>query len=102
MIHPEDNFILCQPVKGSDRTRGGIFLPGSASERFLNKGIIISIGPECDKGMIPGDTIIFAPHAEYLIEDEKTGTKYVLVRQNEVIATELDDSKAPDGSVTSL
>lgn len=63
--------ILVKPPKAAEKTKGGIFLPGSAKdadEVLMNKGQVIAIGPDAFKGK-PFLTFYYDAQENYVAED---------------------------------
>jgi len=63
--------ILVKPPKAAEKTKGGIFLPGSAKdadEVLMNKGQVIAIGPDAFKGK-PFLTFYYDARENYVAED---------------------------------
>ena len=68
-IKPLGDHILIEPVKEDEKTKGGIFLPDTASKEKSEEGKVIATGPGkmTDDGKIipmsvkPGDKVLFIP-----------------------------------------
>ncbi len=86
-IKPLSDHILIEPIKEEEKTKGGIFLPETASKERSEQGKVIAVGPgrtTPEGKMIPmtirtGDKVIFTKYGpneikidnkEYLIASE--------------------------------
>lgn len=91
-LTPLHDYILVEPVKQEERTKGGIVIPETAREERAIKGRVIAIGPgkKTEKGdVIPpsvkeGQTIIFKKYApdEVKIDDQE----YYFIRDDDILA----------------
>ncbi len=86
-IKPLADRILVKPLAAEEKTIGGIIIPDSAKEKPA-KGEIIAVGAGTkDEEMIlkVGDIILYGKYAGTEIEHE--GEKFLIMRQNDVLAT---------------
>ena len=86
-IKPLADRILVKPLAAEEKTIGGIIIPDSAKEKPA-KGEIIAVGTGTkDEEMIlkVGDIILYGKYAGTEIEHE--GEKFLIMRQNDVLAT---------------
>ena len=91
-IKPMNDYLLIEPIKEDEVTKGGIVIPETAREERAIKGKVIAIGPGKlnEKGeRIPltieeGQTVIFKKYApdEIKIDDKE----YYFVREDDVLA----------------
>lgn len=87
-IKPLGNNIVVKPLGVSDRTQGGLFLPGTTADRN-QFGIILQVGPGkfTPKGKIPmelkiGDRVFFDQHSG---QELTIGTnRYIMLTEDEV------------------
>ncbi|ETK00917.1 molecular chaperone GroES [Tannerella sp. oral taxon BU063 isolate Cell 6/7/9] len=78
--------MLVKPAEAEEKTASGIIIPDSAKEKPL-KGEIIAAGKGTkDEEMVlkPGDHVLYGKYAGTEIELE--GTKYLIMRQSDVLA----------------
>ncbi|GIW66439.1 MAG: 10 kDa chaperonin [Candidatus Parcubacteria bacterium] len=91
-IKPLNDYVLVEPLKQEEVTKGGIIIPETAREERAIKGKIIAIGPGKlnDKGeRIPmgvkeGQIILFKKYApdEIKIDDKE----YYFIREDDIMA----------------
>lgn len=87
-----NDYLLIEPIKEDEVTKGGIVIPETAREERPVKGKVIAVGPGKlnDKGeRIPlnikeGQTVIFKKYApdEIKIDDKE----YYFVREDDILA----------------
>ena len=85
-IRPLADRVLIEPTAAEETTMGGIIIPDSAKEKPL-KGKVLAVGNGTkDEEMIlkVGDTVLYGKYAGTEIELE--GTKYLMMRQSDVLA----------------
>jgi chaperonin GroES len=91
-IKPLSDHILIEPIKEEEKTKGGIFLPDTASKEKSETGKIIAIGDgkKTDEGKIiplsvkPGDKVIFS---KYGPSEIKIGDKeYLIATESDILA----------------
>ena len=85
-IKPLADRVLVKPAAAEERTVSGIIIPDSAKEKPL-KGEVIAVGNGTkDEEMVlkAGDTVLYGKYAGTEIELE--GEKYIIMRQNDVLA----------------
>ena len=86
-IKPLADRILVKPLAAEEKTIGGIIIPDSAKEKPA-KGKIIAVGTGTkDEKMIlkVGDIILY--DKDDVIEIEHKGEKFLIMRQNDALAT---------------
>lgn len=91
-IKPLSDHILIEPIKGEEKTSGGIFLPETAEKEKSEQGKIIATGPgkKTDDGKIvplsvkPGDRVLFQKYgpSEIKIDDKE----YLIAREEDILA----------------
>ena len=91
-IKPLSDHILIEPIKGEEKTSGGIFLPETAEKEKSEQGKVIATGPgkKTDDGKIvplsvtPGDRVLFQKYgpSEIKIEDKE----YLIAREEDILA----------------
>ena len=85
-IRPLADRVLVIPAPAEERTIGGIIIPDTAKEKPL-KGEVVAVGNGTkDEEMIVkvGDTILYGKYAGTELELE--GTKYLIMRQSDILA----------------
>ena len=85
-LKPLADRVLIQPTPAEEKTLSGIISPDSAKEKPL-KGTVIAAGNGTkDEEMIlkEGDTVLYGKYAG--TEIELDGEKYLIMRQNDVLA----------------
>jgi chaperonin 10 Kd subunit len=85
-VKPLADRVLVKPAEAEEKTASGIIIPDSAKEKPL-KGEIIAAGKGTkDEEMVlkPGNHVLYGKYAGTEIELE--GTKYLIMRQSDVLA----------------
>jgi len=85
-IKPLADRVLIEPSAAEEVTVGGIIIPDSAKEKPL-RGKVLAVGNGTkDDPMIlkEGDDVLYGKYAGTEIEFE--GTKYIMMRQSDVLA----------------
>lgn len=85
-IKPLADRVLINPTAAEEVTMSGIIIPDSAKEKPL-RGTIVAVGTGTkDEEMVlkEGDKVLFGKYAGSEIELE--GTKYLIMRQSDVLA----------------
>ena len=85
-IKPLSDRVLILPAPAEEKTIGGIIIPDTAKEKPL-KGTVVAVGNGTkDEEMIlkEGDCVLYGKYSGTEIEFE--GTKYLIMRQNDVLA----------------
>ena len=85
-IKPLADRVLIEPTAAETRTSGGIIIPDTAKEKPL-QGTIVAVGNGTkDEEMIlkPGDKVLYGKYAGTELDHE--GTKYLIMRQSNVVA----------------
>lgn len=85
-IKPLADRVLIEPTAAEEVTMSGIIIPDSAKEKPL-KGKVIAIGNGTkDEPMVlkEGDMVLYGKYSGSEIEFE--GTKYLMMRQSDVLA----------------
>lgn len=85
-IKPLGDRVLIEPTAAEEVTLGGIIIPDSAKEKPL-KGKVLAVGQGTkDEEMIlkEGDIVLYGKYAGTELELE--GTKYLMMRQADVLA----------------
>ncbi len=89
-IKPLADRVLILPSPAEEVTVAGIIIPDSAKEKPLKGRVIAAGNGTKDEEMVlkEGDTVIFGKYAGTEIEFE--GEKYLIMRQNDVLAVVAD------------
>lgn len=85
-IKPLADRVLIEPTAAEEVTMGGIIIPDSAKEKPL-RGKVLAVGNGTkDEPMVlkEGDEVLYGKYAGTEIEFE--GVKYIMMRQNDVLA----------------
>ncbi|MDE5674834.1 MAG: co-chaperone GroES [Muribaculaceae bacterium] len=85
-IRPLADRVLIEPTAAEEVTLGGIIIPDSAKEKPL-RGKVLAVGNGTkDEEMIlkVGDEVLYGKYAGTEIEYE--GTKFIMMRQSDVLA----------------
>ena len=89
-IKPLTDRVLIQAEKAEETTKSGIILAGSAKEK-PQEAEVVAIGPGAvvDGKTVPmevkvGDKVIYSKYAGTDVELE--GEKYIIVKQNDILA----------------
>ncbi len=85
-IKPLADRVLVIPAPAEEKTIGGIIIPDTAKEKPL-KGEVVAVGNGTkDEEMLVkvGDTILYGKYAGTELEFE--GTKYLIMRQSDILA----------------
>jgi chaperonin GroES len=91
-VKPMNDYLLIEPIKEDEVTKGGIVIPETAREERAVKGKVIAVGPGKlnDKGerisltIKEGQTVIFKKYApdEIKIDDKE----YYFVKEDDILA----------------
>lgn len=91
-IKPFNDYVLVEPIKQEEITKGGIIIPETAREERAVKGKVIAVGPGKinEKGeRVPinikeGQVIIFKKYApdEVKVDDKE----YYFIREDDIMA----------------
>ena len=85
-IRPLADRVLIEPTAAEEVTMGGTIIPDSAKEKPL-KGKVLAVGngtKDEPMQLKAGDTVLYGKYAGTEIEFE--GIKYLMMRQNDVLA----------------
>ena len=85
-IKPLADRVLVVPAPAEEKTIGGIIIPDTAKEKPL-KGEVVAVGNGTkDEEMIVkvGDTVLYGKYAGTELELE--GSKYLIMRQSDILA----------------
>lgn len=85
-IRPLADRVLIEPSAAEEVTMGGIIIPDSAKEKPL-KGKVLAVGngtKDEPMQLKAGDNVLYGKYAGTEIEYE--GVKYLMMRQNDVLA----------------
>ncbi|MFH1780576.1 MAG: co-chaperone GroES [Candidatus Nealsonbacteria bacterium] len=91
-IKPISDHVLIEPIKGEEKSKGGILLPETAEKERPEQGTIIAAGPgkkdETGK-IIPmevkaGDKVLFTKYGpnEIKVEDKE----YLIAKEEDILA----------------
>lgn len=85
-IKPLADRVLIKPAAAEEKTVNGIIIPDSAKEKPLKGEVIAAGNGTKDEEMVlkKGDTVLYGKYAGTEIELE--GEKYLIMRQNDVLA----------------
>ena len=91
-IKPLSDHILIEPVKEEEKSKGGIFLPDTASKEKSEEGKVIATGPgkmTNDGKMLPmsvkpGDKVLFTKYGPNEIKVD--GKEYLIASESDILA----------------
>ena len=85
-VKPLADRVLVKPAEAEAKTASGIIIPDSAKEKPPKSEIIAAGKGTKDEEMVlkPGDHVLYGKYAGTEIELE--GTKYLIMRQSDVLA----------------
>lgn len=85
-IRPLADRVLVLPAKAEEKTIGGIIIPDTAKEKPLNGEIVATGNGTKDEEMVlkAGDQVLYGKYSGTELEHE--GTKYLIMRQSDVLA----------------
>ncbi|MBI3631673.1 MAG: co-chaperone GroES [Candidatus Staskawiczbacteria bacterium] len=91
-IKPLSDHVLIEPIKGEEKTSGGIFLPETAEKEKSEQGKVIATGPgkKTDDGKIvplsvkPGDKVLFQKYGPNEIKVK--GKEYLIAKEEDILA----------------
>ena len=91
-LKPLANRVVVKPIKQEEKTKGGIYLPDTASKERPQEGEVIAVGPgklldNGERGSMEvkeNDRIIFSKYAgtEVKIDDEE----YLILSDSDILA----------------
>ena len=91
-IIPISDHVLIEPIKGEEKSKGGILLPQTAEKERPEQGKIIAAGPgkKDETGKIiplevkPGDKVLFTKYGpnEIKVEDKE----YLIAKEEDILA----------------
>ena len=92
IIKPLSDHILIEPIKEEVKSKGGIFLPDTASKEKSEEGKVIAVGPgkKTEDGKImmmsvkPGDRVLFAKYGPNEIKVD--GKEYLIATESDILA----------------
>jgi len=82
-IKPLGERVVVKPEKEEKKTKGGIYLPDTASKEKPQKGEVIAVGPDF-KGVKKGDKVIFAKYGGTEIKMDEED--YLILSTDDVLA----------------
>lgn len=90
-LSPLDDRIIVEQHEAEERTAGGIVLPDNAKEK-PTRGTVVAVGPgklmdtgnRGKMGVRVGDEVFYGKYSG--TEVELSGTKYTVLRENDVLA----------------
>ena len=85
-INPLADRVLILPAPAEEKTIGGIIIPDTAKEKPLKGEVIAAGNGTKDEEMVlkAGDHVLYGKYAG--TEIELDGTKYLIMRQSDVLA----------------
>ncbi len=85
-IRPLADRVLVEPTAAEETTMSGIIIPDAAKEKPLRGKVLATGNGTKDEEMLlkEGDVVLFGKYAGTEIEYE--GSKYLIMRQNDVLA----------------
>ncbi len=85
-IKPLADRVLVLPAPAEEKTIGGIIIPDTAKEKPLQGKVVATGNGTKDEEMVvkEGDTVLYGKYAGTEVEFD--GTKYLIMRQSDVLA----------------
>lgn len=85
-IKPLADRVLIEPAAAEEKTIGGIIIPDTAKEKPLQGKVVATGNGTKDEEMVvkEGDTVLYGKYAG--TELEYDGKKYLVMRQNDILA----------------
>ncbi len=85
-IKPLADRVLIEPAAAEEKTIGGIIIPDTAKEKPLKGKVVAAGNGTKDEEMVvkAGDTVLYGKYAG--TELEYYGTKYLVMRQSDILA----------------
>ncbi len=91
-IKPLGDYLIIEPLLIKEKTKSGIFLPGTAEEQTPEQGKIIAVGPgkrDSTGKLLPlevkiGDQVLFSKYGPTKVKFD--GKEYFVIRQDDVLA----------------
>lgn len=88
-IQPLADYVVAQELEAQTKTASGLYLPGNAQEK--PKVVkVVAVGKDV-KAVKAGDQIVFKGYSQTDIKID--GTEYVLVKEEDIIATVKQEKK---------
>ena len=91
-IKPISDHVLIEPIKGEEKSKGGILLPQTAEKERPEQGKIIAVGPGKKDETVkiipmevkPGDMVLFTKYGpnEIKIDDQE----YLIAKEEDILA----------------
>jgi chaperonin GroES len=92
-LRPLGDRVVIKPVAREEKTKGGIYLPDTASKERPMEGTVIAVGPgrlldngtHAEIGVRAGDRVVFAKYGgtEFKTEDEE---EYLIISEKDIMA----------------
>ena len=91
-IKPLSDHILIEPMKTEEKSKGGIFLPETASKEKSEEGKVVAVGPGriTNEGKMvpmavkPGDKVLFTKYGPNEIKVD--GKEYLIASESDILA----------------
>jgi len=86
-IKPLGERVVVKPIEEESKTKGGIYVPDTASKEKPQQGEVIAVGPDF-KGVKKGDKVLFAKYGgtEIKLDEEE----YLVLGVDDVLAVLVD------------
>lgn len=86
-IKPLGERVVVKPIEEESKTKGGIYVPDTASKEKPQQGEVIAVGPDF-KGVKKGDKVLFAKYGgtEIKLNEEE----YLVLGIDDVLAVLVD------------
>jgi len=92
-LRPLGDRVVIKPVAREEKTKGGIYLPDTASKERPMEGTVIAVGPgrlldngkRADIGVNVDDRVVFAKYGgtEFKTEDD---VEYLIISEKDIMA----------------
>ena len=82
-IRPLGERVVVKPEKQEEKTKGGLYLPDTATKDKPQRGEVVAVGPDFE-GVKKGDVVLFAKYGgtEVKIDDDE----YLVLGEDDVLA----------------
>ncbi len=93
-IKPLADYVLIEPEREKEKTKGGILLPDTAEKGRPEKGKVIAVGPgktNSQGKVVPlevkkGDVVLFTKYGPTEIKTVDDKKEYLIAKQDDILA----------------
>jgi chaperonin GroES len=92
-LKPLADRVVVKPIEQEEKTKGGVYLPDTATKEKPQEGTVLAVGPGrlMDDGtrsvleVQPGDRVLFAKYAGTEFKDDD-GDKFIILNEKDILA----------------